>query len=352
MAVLAMAGKSEVAPGARRGAGANGMAAAGVGHVGGIGRGRVDELQRARILGAMVELVRERGVGNVTVAHVVARSGVSRRTFYELFEDREACFLAAFDNAVAQIAECVVPAYASAGAVWRERVRAGLAALLELIDVQPAIGALCVVDALAGGRVVLERRRAVVDALVEVVHEGRREAQSVRRPGRLVAEGVVGGLLSVLYGRLSAREPEPLLGLLNPLTAMVVLPYLGPAAANRELARRAPCSRRVVQEARPAGDPLRGLDMRVTYRTVRVLLAVAELGGRDSMGGQASNNRQVADAAGVSDQGQISKLLWRLEHLGLIANDAPRLGRGEPNAWTLTARGREVERAIRVQTAQ
>ena len=63
------------------------------------------------------------------------------------------------------------------------------------------------------------------------------------------------------------------------------------------------------------------------------------------------SSREVADASGVADQGQMSKLLWRLAHLGLIANDAPRLGRGEPNAWTLTAKGREVEQAIRAQTA-
>jgi hypothetical protein len=191
----------------------------------------------------------------------------------------------------------------------------------------------------------------VVDALVEVVHEGRREARGARRPGRLVAEGVVGALLSVLHGRLSVGEPEPLLRLLNPLTAMVVLPYLGAEAADRELARRAPRRRRGAG-ARPAGDALRGLDMRMTYRTVRVLLAVAELNGRGSTDGRASSNRQVADASGVADPGQMSKLLWRLEHLGLIANDAPHTGRGEPNAWALTAKGREVERAIRAQTVR
>jgi DNA-binding HxlR family transcriptional regulator len=59
----------------------------------------------------------------------------------------------------------------------------------------------------------------------------------------------------------------------------------------------------------------------------------------------------VADASGVLDQGQMSKLLWRLEHLGLIANEAPR-ARGEANAWALTDKGHEVERAIRAQTGR
>jgi DNA-binding MarR family transcriptional regulator len=88
---------------------------------------------------------------------------------------------------------------------------------------------------------------------------------------------------------------------------------------------------------------LRELGMRLTYRTVRVLLAIAEYPG--------ASNRQVADASGVVDQGQISKLLVRLEHLGLIHNGRSDSARGEPNVWSLTARGGEIERAIRRQTA-
>jgi AcrR family transcriptional regulator len=303
--------------------------------------GGVGELQRARILAAMIELVRERGVGNVTVAHIVGRSGVSRRTFYDLFEDREDCFLAAFDHAVARIAARVVLAYADSGGGWRVRIRAGLGALLGFIDEEPAAGALCVVDALAGGPRVLERRAVVLAALVGVVHEGALEAKSARRQQRLVAEGVVGAVLAVVYGRLLARDPQPLVKLLNALMAMVVLPYLGSAAAERELATEVPRARKRARSG-PA-DPLRDLDMRLTYRTVRVLLAVAEQ--------PSASSRQVADASGVADQGQMSKLLWRLEHLGLIANEVADPGRGEPNAWTLTSRGHEVERAIRSQTA-
>jgi AcrR family transcriptional regulator len=313
--------------------------------VGRVGRGRIGELQRARILAAMVELVRERGIGNVTVAHLVARSGVSRRTFYELFEDRDACFLAAFECSLARIAERVVPAYRDSGPTWRERVRGGLAALLRFMDEEPAVAALCVVDALGGGRMVLERRASAIAPLVEAVHEGCREATSTKAPRPLVAEGVVGSVFAVIHGRLLAPEPGPLVKLLNPLMAMIVLPYLGAAAADRELELRAPRARRPARREATV-DPLRDLDMRLTYRTVRVLLAIAELGAQ----GAAPSSREVAEASEVVDQGQMSKLLWRLEHLGLIANGAPHPGRGAPNAWTLTAKGREVERAIRSQT--
>jgi AcrR family transcriptional regulator len=310
-----------------------------------IGPGQIEELQRARIIGAMVHLVRERGVTNVTVAHVVERSGVSRRTFYELFDDREAAFLAAFEGALARAAERVVPAYTDGGGRWRERVRAGLAALLQWLDEEPEAGALCVVDTFAGGRSVLTCRRATVEALVDVVHEGRREVTSGPKPARLAAEGVVGAVLSVLHARLSTGEPEPLSKLLNPLMGMVVLPYLGPAAADEELARPTPRKRLPAKRVPAPENPLRGLHMRLTYRTVRVLLAIAELGA----GGSSPSSREVADASGIADAGQMSKLLTRLEHLGLITNDAPHTGRGERNAWRLTDRGREVERAISEQ---
>ncbi len=74
-------------------------------------RERVAEIQRARMLSAMVDLTREQGAERVTVAHVVARAGVSRRTFYEIFADREACLLEALDDAIERIAAAVLPAY-------------------------------------------------------------------------------------------------------------------------------------------------------------------------------------------------------------------------------------------------
>ena len=108
----------------------------------------------------------------VTVAHVVSRSGVSRRTFYELFDDREDCFLAAFEEAVEHGAARVLPAYGQAEG-WVERMRAGLRALLEFLDDEPGLGRLAVVDALGAGPVALERRTRVVGVLIDAVDRGR-----------------------------------------------------------------------------------------------------------------------------------------------------------------------------------
>jgi AcrR family transcriptional regulator/DNA-binding MarR family transcriptional regulator len=343
------------------------------------GRNGVAEIQRSRMIAALVEVARERGVGQVTVADVVARSGVSRRTFYELFADRDDCFLAAFDMTVERAAQRVLPAYGAPGA-WRERIRAGLGALLEFLEDEPGMGALCVVDALGAGPRAIERRAEVVDVLIGAVHEGRHEVRGSARPTRMTAEGVVGAVLAVLHARLtgsvgrltgsvgsssraggnggvsrgggsargrsrgddsSSREAAPsMVALLAPLMGMIVLPYQGQAAAARETARPTPRRR---HPAHARGDPLRELDMRLTYRTVRVLLAIA--------GHPGASNRQVADASGVVDQGQISKLLARLEHLGLIHNTGAGPASGEPNVWSLTSKGEEVEHTIRRQTA-
>ena len=159
-------------------------------------------------------------------------------------------------------------------------------------------------------------------------------------PPAPTAEGVVGAVLSVIHTRLSNPEPQPLTGLLGELMGVVVLPYLGQAAAEKELHSPAPKLR-----ANPhptSRDPLDGLDMRITYRTVRVLMTIAEHPD--------ASNRLVASEAGISDQGQVSKLLARLEHLGLVYNRGIGPVKGAPNAWQLTARGRHVEQAIRVQT--
>ena len=274
----------------------------------GLGRERIAGIQRARILTAMVDVVAERGAANAAVAHVVARSGVSRRTFYEVFEDREDCFMAAFEDALGRLAQ-VVADEEPVGA-WRERIRGGLLAGLAFLDREPQTARLLVVETLGAGPRALERRARVVALLVETVDEGRLEGRGGNvGPVPVTAEGVVGGVLALLHRRL--LEGQPLLELANPLMSMIVLPYLGPTAARRELDRPVPAMGK--RPVRPPPDPLRELGMRLTYRTVRVLMAVAASPG--------SSNRTIGSGADIPDQGQTSKLLARLRALGLIENN-------------------------------
>jgi AcrR family transcriptional regulator len=307
----------------------------------GLPREHVSEIQRLRILGAMEEVVAERGAGAVSVAHVVARAGVSRRTFYDLFEDREECFLAAFDEAVGRASAAALGAWSAPGP-WRERIRGSLGTLLLYFDARPAAAKLCVVEALAAGPQALARRREILELLIAAVDEGRSEAsKGSRQPLPLTADGIVGAVFSVLHSRLSEPTPRPLASLLGELMGIIVLPYLGPAAARRELSKPTPPIQK--NQIPPGAYPLGGLDMRITYRTVRVLMVIASRPG--------ASNREIAAQAGISDQGQVSKLLTRLEHLGLASNQGAGPLKGAPNAWELTPRGQQVELAIRVQTA-
>jgi AcrR family transcriptional regulator len=302
-------------------------------------RGHVTEIQRARMLSAAVEAIEENGYPRLTVAQVINRAKVSRKTFYDLFVDREDCFLAVFERTLDQIRARVVEAFEQESS-WREGVRAGLAALLVFIDEEPELARLCIVDALGGGPRVLEERARVLAQLRRVIDRGRTAATVRREPPSVTAEGVIGAVFAVIHTRLLERSSKPYMGLHGPLMSMIVLPYLGVRVASREQSRPAPQVRRRAKTDPGVGrDPMAGLDMRLTYRTVRVLTAIREHPG--------ASNREVANGSGISDQGQISKLLSRLEGLGLIENVGQVQSKGAPNEWYLTERGQRVERATR-----
>jgi AcrR family transcriptional regulator/DNA-binding MarR family transcriptional regulator len=306
-----------------------------------LSRGRVAEIQRSRMLAAALATVEEVGYGRMTVAQVIARARVSRKTFYDVFADREDCFLAALEQVIAHASQLVRRAYAREDA-WRDGVRAGLAELLAFFDEEPALARIVLVEALGAGPRVLERRADLLDALATVVDRGRFATSVVREPPDVAAEGVVGAVLAVLHTRaLEGFGDERFSPLLGSLMNIVALPYLGARVAGNELARAAP-ERRDDGDSRRrphSHDPMAGLTMRLTYRTVQVLIVIAEHPG--------ASNRQIAECSGVNDQGQISKLLARLARLELIENTGDGQEKGGANAWHLTARGARVERATR-----
>jgi AcrR family transcriptional regulator len=317
---------------------------------------QVAEIQRSRLLAAAVRTVDDLGYSQATVAHITDRARVSRRTFYELFANREECLIAALEGIVDGIREELV-AVGVRELPWRERIRAGLGTILSFFDRDPALARVCVVQALRGSQRVLERREEILAGLAEVVDEGREESARGDECPSSTAEGLVGAAFALVYTRLLRNDREPLSGLVGDLMGMIVLPYMGPTAARREQARSGPATRTANKPAARGGpkgstrasdgesghgDPLAGIPMRLTYRTVRVLETIAAQPG--------VSNRGVGERAGVSDQGQISKLLARLERLGLAANTGEGHLKGEPNAWTLTPTGERVAQTIRIHT--
>jgi AcrR family transcriptional regulator len=289
----------------------------------------------------------------VSVSDVVGRAGVSRRTFYEVFADREECLRAVLEEALARAAARVLPAWVGE-AEWRAAVSAALQAFLAFLDEQPTFGMFLLVDSLGAGDWALARRAQVVDALIDAVDAGRPLARSSVSLSRVTAEGVVGAVLAILHARLldaghdatsfPTASPRSMTGMLGQLTSIVLLPYLGPAAAARQAGKPLPStSSEPMTQALLPGEELRDLKIRLTYRTARVVGSIAQLNG----GGSCPSNREVGAHSGIADQGQISKLLSRLANAGLVENMASR-ERGERNAWRLTAKGALVERAIRI----
>jgi AcrR family transcriptional regulator len=311
----------------------------------GVSYAQIVEIQRSRLLAAAVRAVDELGYADTTVSDVTNRARVSRRTFYELFSNREECLIAVLEDVVALIAEEVSHAVIE-GLAWRERVRTGLWAILSFLDREPVLARVCVVQALRGGPEVLRRREQLLAGLAGVVDEGRGQGARGERCSPLTAEGVVGAAFAIVYARLLRGERRPLTGLLGELMGMIVLPYQGAGAAGRERVRPAPTpSTRTARRggrglaAEGVADPLDGVEMRLTYRTARMLEGIAQHPG--------ASNREAGDYAGIPDPGQVSKLLARLERLGLLTKGAAR-AKGEPNAWALTEKGEQVTRSIRM----
>jgi AcrR family transcriptional regulator/DNA-binding MarR family transcriptional regulator len=302
-------------------------------------RGQVSEMQRARLLAAAVPVVDELGWSGVTVADIASRARVSRRTFYDLFANREDCLLAMLDDTVRRVERDLARAGLE-DVAWVERVRVGLWTILCFLDRDPVLARVFVVQSARGTRRVLEAREALLARLASVLHEGASQNARAAKIPALTAEGLAGAALAIVYKRLLNGERAPLTDLHGELLGMIVLPYLGPAAASRQRKRSAP---RPTLPATPdtsrserarQRDPLRDVPMRLTYRTARVLQAADEHPG--------ASNRRIGEYADLHDQGQISRLLARLERLGLLANTGQGQARGESNAWTLTRLGERV----------
>jgi AcrR family transcriptional regulator len=301
--------------------------------------GQVYEMQRVRLVAAAVPVVEKLGWSSVTVADIASQARVSRRTFYDLFENREDCLLAMLKDIVARVEQELTRAGLE-DMPWVERVRTGLWMILCFLDRDPVLARVCVVQSACGTRRVLEARETLLARLASVLDEGRAQSTRAAQTPVLTAEGLAGAALAIVYKRLLNGERAPLGDLHGDLVGMIVQPYLGSAAASRERKRPAPPPALPdTPDTSPSGsgrqeDPLRDIPMRLTYRTARVLQAAG--------GHPGASNRQIGEHADLYDQGQISKLLARLQRLGLLTNTGEGQARGESNAWQLTRLGERV----------
>ena len=138
----------------------------------GLDRDVVEASQRTRPLEAVGRAVAERGYAAATIDDVVRRAGVSKKTFYEHFADKEDCFLAAYEAASEELLARVREAHAGDGD-WLERTQAGIVAYLRWLAADPALARVYLVEVAAAGPRALERREALRDRYAELIHERR-----------------------------------------------------------------------------------------------------------------------------------------------------------------------------------
>ena len=195
----------------------------------GIERDVVAASQRARMLEAMAAAVAERGYAAVTVADVVSGAGVSRKTFYEHFADKEACFLAAYDLGVTVLLDAITQAFAREGS-WEERMEAGARAFLETLDTHRDFAKTFLLEAPAAGPAALERRAAVHERYAQLMGAALRARPDLPEPPEGAALVAVAGINEVVAERIRRRGFDDLPDLL-PLVLYVEYALLTGRAA-------------------------------------------------------------------------------------------------------------------------
>jgi AcrR family transcriptional regulator len=191
--------------------------------------------QRERMLLAVAEAVAEQGFATTTVADIIARARLSRRTFYEHFADKEECFLAAYDTVVEQLLSAVGQAYEQAEG-WTQKVHDGLETFLAYLAAEPAFARMCIVEVVAAGPEARSRRDAAMRVFVDFLEPGRAEAPRGLRVPEIAAEVVVGGIYEIIYARLQRNAANELVEMLPELLYCALVPYIGHADAEKAVA--------------------------------------------------------------------------------------------------------------------
>ena len=201
--------------------------------------GLVRAIQRERLLVGMLRAVSELGYRSTNVQDVIEQAGVSRPTFYQHFDNKEDCFLVAFDTCATRLRDQVAAGAAAGGDVWRERIRSGFGALLAFAATEPEAARMVIVEARAATPDAARRRVALLDYFTSCIDAKVHELLPADAAhSEVTASGVVGGVESLLYARLNKNQTDDLPSLLPSLMYFAVLPYEGHLAASEELGLR------------------------------------------------------------------------------------------------------------------
>jgi AcrR family transcriptional regulator len=198
----------------------------------GLPREFVAQNQRERLLAALAECLEEKGYDRTTVSAVGKRAGVSKSDFYKQFESKDACFVAAYDDAVERVRAKVL-AVCTERVDWASGVLAALSELLDLLAAETAQAQLVLVEGLRAGRGVYDRYQVALQSFVPYLRDGAPAPAGGERPPAATDEAVVGGIASLLARRVLAGEARKMRELLPDIAEFALTPYLGTAEARR-----------------------------------------------------------------------------------------------------------------------
>jgi AcrR family transcriptional regulator len=201
----------------------------------GLPRAFVAENQRERLLNGVVEAVAEHGYNATTIARITAAAKISRRTFYEYFEGKEDCYLAAYEMIEAHVLDLMLAA-PGAGEPWPDRVRARLAALLDVLSRDTAVSRCFLIEPLAAGGDVAARYREAMQLLAGAL---RPEPPPSELDMEVRDQALIGGIATLIVRRLNAGGTERLPELLPDLVELALAPYLGREEAKQQAAAAA-----------------------------------------------------------------------------------------------------------------
>jgi AcrR family transcriptional regulator len=175
-------------------------------------RRRSPEAHRRRAVAAMADAVGERGYAGTTVEDVLSRAGMSRRTFYQLFRNREECFLATYDTAVERAMERLALAHGGNGRRWTGQVEVALAGLFEYLASEPGLARVLLVEAPSLGPAGVERHERTMRQLAQRLaglHPGEDKA-AANGQATVRFEASVGAVHRVVQARLLAGRADEL----------------------------------------------------------------------------------------------------------------------------------------------
>jgi AcrR family transcriptional regulator len=193
----------------------------------GLSRAFIASNQRERLLDAIANVVAEKSYAGTRVADITDYAGVSRKTFYELFTDKEECFLAAFDAINKLLMDRMASALTDlSDSNWRVRVRALLGEFLRFLAAEPAFARMCIVEVLGSGSAGLARRDAAIEAFVPIVDSIPRSQPGAEQwLAPLTPVFVTGGILEVIYAAIRRGEIATLPELEDDLTRLAFRTY-------------------------------------------------------------------------------------------------------------------------------